>query len=108
MAYNTNADRLSNKIAENSDVSLGKRGFDLRNSWSTAAIYNSGTYMAMQFIGDTIFDVLEIDGRDVFAGAATPSASDFTVPKGSVLYGNVTKVKISSSSVNQVLILYKA
>jgi len=107
MAYNTNADRLSNKIAENSDVSLGKRGFDLR-SGATVQIYNSGTYMAMQFIGDTIFDALEIDGVSVFAGASSPNASDFTVPKGSVLYGNVTKVQISSSSVNQVLILYKA
>jgi len=108
MAYNTNADRLSNKIAENSDVSLGKRGFDLRSSWGQAVTYNSGTYMAMQFIGDTTFEVLEIDGRDVFAGATTPSAGTFTVPKGSVLYGNVTKVQISASSVNQVLILYKA
>ena len=109
MAYNTNADRLSNKIAENSDVSLGKRGFDLHvRTNATAITPTSGTYMAIQFVGDTIFAELEIDGVNVFAGATTPNAGDLTFPKGSTIYGNVTKYAVASDSVNKILILYKA
>jgi hypothetical protein len=108
MAYNTNADRISNKIAENSDVSLGKRGFDLNIRGEQAVSPASGTYMAIQFVGDTIFAELEIDGVNVFAGAATPNASDLTFPKGSIIYGNVTKYHVAADSINQILILYKA
>lgn len=108
MAYNTNADRLSNKIAENSDVSLGKRGFDLHKRQSTAISPASGTYMAIQFVGDTTFSELEINGVNVFAGSDTPNASDVVFPKGSIIYGNVTKYLVASDSVNEILILYKA
>lgn len=106
--YRTNSERISNKIAENSDVSLGKRGFDLHKRQSIAVSPVSGTYMAIQFIGDTIFAELEIDGVNVFAGSSTPNASELVFPKGSIIYGNVTKFLVSSDSVNEILILYKA
>lgn len=106
--YRTNSERISNKIAENSDVSLGKRGFDLHKRQAQAVSPTSGTYMAIQFVGDTIFAELEIDGVNVFEGSDTPNASDLTFPKGSIIYGNVTKYKVSADSVNEILILYKA
>jgi hypothetical protein len=108
MAYNTNQDRLSHKTVTNLEQSLGKHGITPLIGQTSVSGLNG---VAIHFITDCQVEVLKISGFDfnttTLAGnKVIADSGSFTFTAGTILYGNVTDVKLAAT--NQLAIVYNA
>lgn len=109
MAYNTTSDRIADRILDNAKASLGKNGVDFYKG-TTAAVIPSGTYCAVQFLQETTIQELVISGCNIADAHCNiaPSGGNIgyiTVAAGTILYGDITKLKLSYANV--IAFLYK-
>ena len=109
MAYNTTSDRIADRILDNAKASLGKNGVDFYKG-TTEAVIVGGTYCAIQFLQQATIEKLVISGCDIADAHCNIAPSggnigNITVAAGTILYGDITKLKLSDANV--IAFLYK-
>lgn len=106
MAYNTNQDRLAHKTVTNLEQSLGKHGITIISGETEVNNLNG---VAVQFITQCQVSELVISGtnfKDTGPGGGAAFTSSYTFSPGTIIYGNVTKIKLETTS--QFAIVYNA
>lgn len=113
MAYNTTSDRIADRILTTAKTALGKNGLDYAiGTSSDTTLFTAGTYVAIQFVTQSTLAALTIGGCNLFddecnaIGGTTTLNSTIAIPAGTVLYGDITALKLNDG--NSFAILYKA